>query len=116
MALACPGCKESALAHDLPSFWRSLPHESELRTELAPPPDPVLQWLPPVILLGVAVLLLATGTILWGVVALLAAGVVGFVAYSRHQSAVMALERWKASLYCRHCHRVFPRADAIEAM
>lgn len=116
MSLACPGCKDSSLAHDLPAFWRSLPHESPLHAELAPPPDPVLQWLPSVVLAGVAILLLATGTVVWGVVALLAAGVVGFVAWRRHEDAVAELEKWKASMYCRHCDKVFERAAAIEAV
>ncbi|MGQ4513645.1 hypothetical protein [Streptomyces sp. DW26H14] len=103
------------MGHHLPAYFSGLPHETALRRELAPPPDPAVQWVPAAVLAGLAAILLATGAIAWGVVALLAAGGAGFLAYRRYGAAVRKLASWHGSLYCKPCHKVFLRRDVTEA-
>ncbi|MFE7566880.1 hypothetical protein ACFU76_07930 [Streptomyces sp. NPDC057539] len=102
------------MAHDLPAFWQSLSQDAELKGRLAPPPNPDLRWIPAAGLLGAGVLLLLTGAVLLGVLALLAGGGAGFLAHRRYEEAAAALEAWKQSLYCRHCDRKFSKAAAYK--
>jgi hypothetical protein len=116
MAVACPSCKSAALVHDLPAVWKSLPHETALRAELAPPPAAVLQWVPAAACLAVTVILLASSVIVFGLLALLVTGILGWTAYRSFAAAQAAADAWNAALYCRHCHNRFaPTAGFIEA-
>lgn len=109
MPVECPHCKDHGLVHDLPALYRSLAPGAELKAELAPPPTPELEWIPAGVALGVGVLLLVTGTILLGLLALLVGGGLGFVAYIRYGAGVAELAAWGRSLYCRHCAVRFGR-------
>lgn len=113
MAVACPGCSSAAQVHHLPAFWRSLSQDAELKGELAPPPAAALQWVPAAGCLALALILLFAGAVVFGIVALVAAGLVGWSAHRSFSSAQAAVEAWAAALYCRHCHRRFPPSVGI---
>lgn len=116
MAVACPSCTSAAQVHHLPAFWKSMSQDAELKRELAPPPAAVLQWVPAVSCLAVAVILLASSVILFGLLALAVAGVVGYTAYRSFAAAEAAVAAWNAALYCRHCHnRFLPGSGFLEA-
>jgi hypothetical protein len=95
--------------HDLPAFWKSLSQDAELKLSLAPPPDPEWRWQWPLGLVGGGILLLITGTILWGLLILLAGVAVAFWAHGQYAAEEDALAEWERSLYCRHCAVVFDR-------
>lgn len=109
MPVECPRCKDPGLVFDLPALHGSLAPGAELKAVLAPPVVPDLEWIPSAVGLGVGVLLLVMGAVLLGLLALLAGGVLGFVAYRRHEVAVVALAVWGRELYCRHCGVRFGR-------
>lgn len=113
MAVACPGCSSAAQVHHLPAFWRSLSQDAELKAELAPPPAAALQWMPAAGCLALAVILMVAGAPVFGVVALVVAGLVGWTAYRSFGLAQAAVDAWAAALYCRHCHRRFPPGSGL---
>ncbi|WP_275461475.1 hypothetical protein [Streptomyces noursei] len=113
MALGCPRCKESNQVLHLPEFWKSLPKESELRDEYAPPLEFRMQWLYPVVAGGLGVVALVTGGVAAGVL-LLAGGVgVGFWLSGRARAAEDARAKWSRSWICRRCPATFLREEAL---
>ena len=78
--------------------------------ELAPPPKPEWRWQWPLGLLGGGILLLITGTVLWGLLLLLAGVAAGYIAHGQYTAAQIARAAWEQLLYCRHCAVTFDRA------
>ncbi|MFD8545614.1 hypothetical protein [Streptomyces sp. NPDC059649] len=98
---------------DLPEFWKSLPHESELRGKYAQPAEYAAQWFLPLgaVVLGVAALV--SGAVAAGVLLLAGGAGIGFWLHRKASAADEARARWTRSLYCRQCPAVFPREDAV---
>jgi hypothetical protein len=113
MALACPTCDDPSLVHALPAFWRGLSQDSELKADLAPPPEPDLQWIPTAVLLGLGVAFMLSGGILIGVLGILAGCGAGFVANAQHEAAKTAMAAWDQSMYCRRCPSRFARGAGL---
>lgn len=111
MGQACPRCKE--LSQPLRRYWENLAPGSESKARWAPPPEGTLNWIPAVACAAVALLLLVNGSILFGLLALVATGVVSFHAYQSYSSAQAKLQAWREARYCQVCDQDFPPDAAL---
>ncbi|NUP47255.1 MAG: hypothetical protein HOW97_08065 [Catenulispora sp.] len=103
MAHVCPRCGESHQVRDLPGYWRSLAPGAADYEPLRQPAAAEVQYLWALGVAALGVVLLVTGAVVPGLLAL--AGGVGWGVVMSRQVAVAdaAREAWERAMWCGHC-------------
>lgn len=104
--MQCPVCSSVNVEH-LPHYWQSLPKESPLRVEYAPPevPGASYWWALAAVVVGIVVA--SSGAVLAGLLAA-AVGLVWGVLVRRGVAAAEAgLADWNSSRVCLACTGMF---------
>ncbi|MFF8574028.1 hypothetical protein ACQPXT_01420 [Streptomyces sp. CA-100214] len=102
--IACPSSKcSSPNVADLPHYWRSLPSDSPLKAEYAPPARPKVSYWAALAAVAVGIVVITEGGILIGL--LIAAGGVGWgaLAFKAVQWAEAQHAVWSTSHVCLAC-------------
>ncbi|WP_310727642.1 hypothetical protein [Streptomyces sp. N2A] len=113
MPSACPRCKDHTQVVHWPEFYKSLPRESELRSQAPQPAEYKAQLLLPAGACAVGAVALVSGAVAAGLL-LVAGGIgVGVWLWRKSSAADDARARWARTLYCRRCPVRFLPEEAV---
>lgn len=104
--MQCPGCN-SGNVQSLPHYWKSLPHESALRADYAPPAKVESQYWIAVLAVLAGIGFLFSGAILLGVLLPLGGLFFGAVNHASVEEYRSKLAKWSDARICLACPRRF---------
>lgn len=104
--MQCPGCN-SGNVQSLPLFWKSLPHESALRADYAPPAEVESQYWIAVLAVLAGIGFLVSGAILLGLLLPLGGLLFGVANRASVEESRAKLAKWNSARICLACPRRF---------
>ena len=106
--IACPSkaCLSPNVA-DLPHYWQSLPAESPLKAQYAPPARPKVSYWAALLAIAVGILVLTEGAILLGLLIAAGGACWGAVVYKAAQAVEAQRAEWESSHVCLACTGTF---------
>ncbi|MFC8167927.1 hypothetical protein ACFUTQ_25895 [Streptomyces sp. NPDC057293] len=102
--IACPSPKcSSPNVADLPHYWRSLPSDSPLKVEYAPPSKPKVSYWAALAAIAVGIVVITEGAILLGLLLVLGGAGWGGLVFKASQWAEAQHAAWSRSHVCLAC-------------
>jgi hypothetical protein len=100
--MQCPGCKSSNV-EKLSHYWQSLPTESPLRLQYAPPGKPDSRYWIALAAIAAGIAFIASGAALAGLLVAVGGIAWGAVVHAGVQRYEAALADWEAARLCLAC-------------
>lgn len=104
--MQCPWCN-SGNVQSLPLFWKSLPHESGLRADYAPPTEVESKFWVALLAVPAGIGFLINGAILLGVLLPVGGLVFGAVNRASVEESRAKFAKWSSARICLVCPRRF---------
>lgn len=102
--IVCPKADcASPNVQDVPHYWQSLPAESPLKSQYAPPPGVARNYWASLGVVGLGFVAAVSGAVMLGLVVIVAGVVWGALLYRFTAEAARRLEAWRGEQVCLAC-------------